>query len=97
MSFSTEPKKILLVGAGFLGKYFLTRMFEGFETFANENGEISENMLSRTTPFVTIIDKQNPDSLYQFPLLKISRIKNYVNYFWQSMGDTSSLQQRKDT
>jgi len=88
LSFSTEPnKKILLVGAGFLGKYFLTRMFEGYEEYhgKDRSGE----------PFAYIIDKQNPDSLYQFPLLENYANKGYTNYLWQSMGDTSTLQQQK--
>ena len=91
MSFSTKPRIILLVGAGFLGKYFLTRMFEGIEEYINTSG------LPHNTgePIAHIIDKQNPDSLFQFPLLQNFDNKGYVNYLWQSMGDTSSLQQRK--
>jgi nucleoside-diphosphate-sugar epimerase len=94
MSFSTNPQRILLVGAGFLGKYFLTRMFEGYEAYmlnkAKENGVASHGL-----PLATIIDKQNPDSLYQFPLLQNYDKKGYSKYLWQSMGDTSSLQQQK--
>jgi nucleoside-diphosphate-sugar epimerase len=87
LSFSTDPLKLLLVGSGFLGKYLLTRMFEGFEEYQTKD--------EYTIPLATIIDKQNPDSLYQFPLLQNFENKDYVNYLWQSMGDTSSLQQRK--
>lgn len=88
MSFSRDPKRILLVGAGFLGKYFLTRQFEGYEEFLNQG-------LGFTPPLTYIIDKQNPDSLYQFPLLQNFDNKGYTQYLWQSMGDTSSLQQQK--
>lgn len=91
MSFSTQPdKKILLVGAGFLGKYFLTRMFEGYEDWQNKNEGAKV-----PKPLATIIDKQNPDSLYSFPLLENFNNKGYVNYMWQSMGDTSTLQKEK--
>ena len=89
MSFSTDPKKVLLVGSGFLGKYFLTRMFEGYEEFQKNDAEVYG------LPLATIIDKQNPDSLYQFPLLENFANKGYTKYLWQSMGDTSSLQQQK--
>ena len=88
LSFSTEPKKILLVGSGFLGKYLLTRMFEGYEEYLVGKIPIDPQ------PLATIIDKQNPDSLYQFPLLQNFENKGYVNYFWQSMGDTWTLQRK---
>lgn len=89
MSFSTHPKKILLVGAGFLGKYLLTRQLEGLEQFIEGK--------TRTNPFplTFILDKQNPDSLYKFPLLEKYEGYGYTDYLWQSMGDTSTLQKEK--
>lgn len=90
--FNDNPKRILLVGAGFLGKYLLTRILEGYEEFLNNN---KETKLASNGPIVTVIDKQNPDSLYTFPLLENFNNKGYVKYMWQSMGDTSTLQQEK--
>ena len=66
-------------------------MFEGYEEFQNKNN----NTTQATNPLATIIDKQNPDSLYQFPLLQNFDNKGYTQYLWQSMGDTSSLQQQR--
>lgn len=86
-SFSTQPKKILLVGAGFLGKYLLTRQFEGYEACALKNNFDT----SIRAPIAHIIDKQNPDSLYRFPLLEQYDNKGYSQYHWQSMGDIMSL------
>jgi nucleoside-diphosphate-sugar epimerase len=82
---------MLLVGAGFLGKYLLTRILEGYEEYANKNNVDT----SHNKEIVYVIDKQNPDSLYNFPLLEIFNNKGYVKYFWQSMGDTSTLQKDK--
>jgi len=92
MSFSTEPKRVLLVGAGFLGKYFLTRMFEGFEDWNLKNNIKGNKTIE---PLATIIDKQNPDTLYKFPLLENYDNRGYTEYLWQSMGDTSTLQKKK--
>ena len=90
MSFSTDPKKVLLVGSGFLGKYFLTRMFEGYEEWQNNNSGATV-----TNPLATIVDKQNEDSLYLFSLLKNFDKKGYSKYLWQSVGDVLSLQRKK--
>src|SRR5215211_658274 len=87
MSFSTQPKSILLVGAGFLGKYFLTRMFEGYEACAAQNNFNT----NERAPIAHIIDKQNPDTLYKFPLLEQFDNKQYSKYYWQSMGDVTTL------
>ena len=94
MSFLTEPKKILLVGSGFLGKYFLTRMFEGFEQYLAQNPS-KEELDRLNVPIATIIDKQNPDTLYKFPLLEKYENEEYSTYLWQSMGDVLTLQQEK--
>lgn len=90
MSFSSEPKKVLLVGAGFLGKYLLTRMFEGYEQYQR----LDKSGLPGS-PLCTIIDKQNPDSLYKFPLLEMYENKGYTKYYWQSMGDVLTLQKNR--
>lgn len=88
-SFSTEPKKILLVGSGFLGKYLLTRQLEGLEQFIEGKTRINP------FPLTYILDKQNPDTLYKFPLLENYEGKGYSEYLWQSMGDTMTLQKEK--
>ena len=88
MSFATNPKRVLLVGAGFLGKYLLTRMLEGYEEFGTNN---KDARIENQRELVYVIDKQNPDSLFSFPLLENFANKDYVKYKWQSMGDVTSL------
>ena len=93
MSFLTEPKKILLVGSGFLGKYFLTRQFEGYEQYLRN--KYKEIPIEKEVPLSIILDKANPDTLYKFPLLENYENKGYTEYLWQSMGDTSTLQRKR--
>lgn len=90
MSFSTDPKVVGIIGCGFLGKYFLTRMLEGLEQCILNNGHKLEN--NKGVQHGVIIDKANPDTLYKFPLLENFENKGYTKYYWQSMGDTSTLQ-----
>ena len=80
LSFSTEPEKILLVGSGFLGKYLLTRMFEGYEEYLVGKIPIDPQ------PLATIIDKQNPDLLFQFPLLQNFQNKGLYKLFLAKYG-----------
>lgn len=89
-SFSTKPVHLTLVGAGFLGKYVLTRFFEGYEQYLNDNKKIHDGK-----PICTVIDKLNPDTLYKFPLLEPFENKGYVDYKWQSMGDITSMYKDK--
>jgi UDP-glucuronate 4-epimerase len=91
MSFSEAGKVIGIVGCGFLGKYLLTRMLDAYEEKILRNGW---DINAKRGPFAIIIDKANPDSLYKFPLLDKFENKGYTDYFWQSMGDTSTLQKR---
>jgi UDP-glucuronate 4-epimerase len=91
MSFSEAGKVIGIVGCGFLGKYLLTRMLDAYEEKILRNGWSLDD---KRGPFAIIIDKANPDSLYKFPLLDKFENKGYTDYFWQSMGDTSTLQKR---
>lgn len=94
--FNDSPRKILLVGAGFLGKYLLTRQFEGFEQYILNKDTLEDKQNERFfKPLTYILDKQNPDTLYKFPLLENFDKKGYSEYLWQSMGDTSTLQKKK--
>lgn len=64
-------------------------MFEGYEQYLLKDTDTVR------PPIVHILDKANPDTLYKFPLLENYEGKNYSEYLWQSMGDTSTLQQKK--
>lgn len=95
-SFETKPVKLLLVGAGFLGKYLLERQFEGFEQYIKTRTTIEDKQNEQFfKPLTYIIDKQNPDLLYRSPVLENFQNKGYSEYLWQSMGDTSTLQKKK--
>jgi len=90
LSFSTDIKKnITLVGCGFLGKYFLTRLLEGYEEY------LTRNNIEKESPIVTIIDIAHKSNVYSFPLLDKFQNKNYINYKWSSAGDISKLEEEK--
>jgi UDP-N-acetylglucosamine 4-epimerase len=90
MSFiSSEPKNIVLVGCGFLGKYFLTNVLDGYEQYCMKNN------LESPQPIVTVVDIVHRGGLYKFPLLEKHEHKGYVNYKWSSAGDTDKLEEEK--
>lgn len=92
MSFSLEPhNKIVLVGCGFLGKYFLTRLLEGYEEYMYKKGVEPSNR----KPVITIVDIDRRLNLYKFPLLDKFQNKNYIDYKWSSSGDTAKLKEEK--
>lgn len=89
MSFSTRPfDNIILVGSGFLGKYFLLRLMEGYEEYLANTGK-------KPKTICTVIDVVEKDNIMNFPLFEKFRNKNYIDFKWSSAGDTKKLEEEK--